>query len=65
MVVPFVKVVRLDDDNDDNTERVVFFQSFSNSKLDLPLFRGLFFFILHQNEARVGGISLHHKSIAS
>ena len=43
-----------------------FFLSFSNSKLDSLPIKGLFLFILHQNEARVGGWGfLHHKSIAS
>ena len=46
--------------------RFVFFLSFSNSKLDPLPIKGLFLFILHQNEARVEGWGFsHHKSIAS
>ena len=45
-------------------ERDLFFKVFK-LKLDLPFFRDLFLSILHQNEARVGGIFFHHKSITS
>jgi hypothetical protein len=38
----------------DCLERVVISQSFSNPKLDLPLFKGFFFFTLHQNESKGG-----------
>ena len=45
-----------------NLERVVIFQSFF-SKLDLSLFRGLFFSILHQNKARVCGWDFHSSHV--
>ena len=46
--------------------KIVFFQRFSNLKPDLPLFSGLFLYILHQNDLWVGGgLFLHHKSIVS
>ena len=43
-----------------------FIEAFQTQSLIFLFFRGLFHFILHQNEARVGGgMFFHHKSIAS